>query len=163
MKATEQVAYWQHQAQERRAEDRADYEAIKAENERLKKVEEAGLTADQKAQADAVEAARVAGLTVGVSKHLPAAIREGIRAAAPHLSTEQITGLLAFAPPASFLDQAGEIDPAKIAAAAALIPAVAAGPGVRVMNGGRPGSAPTASGLAAGADLYARRHGKQPA
>lgn len=165
MTGAQQVAYWQHQSKkhEARATAAADYDTIKAENERLKAIEQASLTEEQRQAAAALDAARKEGEGAGVNKFLPAAIRGEIRGANPGLTPEQVDGLMGVIDASKFLTADGAIDTAKVSALAATLTPPAAAPPLRTFAGQRPGNAPTATGLKAGADLFASRHGANAA
>ena len=165
MTAPQQVAYWQHQSKrhEARATAAADYDAIKAENKRLKAIEQASLTEEQRQAAAALEAARKEGEGAGVNKFLPAAIRGEIRGANPGLTPEQVDGLMAVIDASKFLAADGSIDTVKVSALAATLTPPASQQTARTHTGNRPGSAPQATGLKAGADLFASRHGANAA
>jgi hypothetical protein len=108
MTAEQQSAYWRHQSQgwEQRAKGRDDYDAIKADRDRLAA---ANLTDEQRAAQEAIEEARRDGENTGAERYLSAAVRAHFQRLTG-LDDEKTTTAFRHVRPESFTDQQGEID-----------------------------------------------------
>lgn len=108
MTAEEQSAYWRHQSQgwEQRAKSRDDYDAVKADRDRLAA---ANLTDEQRAAQEAIEEARRDGENTGAERYLSAAVRAHFQRLTG-LDDEKTTTAFRHVRPESFTDQQGEID-----------------------------------------------------
>lgn len=113
MTADQKLEYWKHKARkhEAAAKRRDDYDAILKERDELRA---AGQSAEEKALEEARDEARREGENMGAGRYLTAAVRGELRASAPHLSTDEVDGLLGLIDPQKLLDTNGDVDTAKI-------------------------------------------------
>lgn len=157
-----QAAYWKHKARkwETNAKSRDDYDAIKAERDRLK---QAGMSADEKAldeaKQQAADAAR-ADERAKFGKQLVQAKLEG--ALKGRIKDEQIAGIVGPLDHNYFLTADGGVDADKVSAYASGFGT--AGPGGQDQwpdtGQGKRGQDAPAKGVDAGRDLYISRHKK---
>lgn len=118
MTADQQAEYWRHKARkhERRADATKDYDAVVAERDALKSKHQ---TAEEKALDEARQQARIEGENIGADRYLGAAVRGEIRGSNPSMTANQVDALMQVIDPRKLLNDKGDIDTSKIAAAVA--------------------------------------------
>lgn len=160
MTAEQQVAYWKHQARkhEQRAESRKDYDAIKAERDRIKAASQTEAErAIEQAKADAAAAATAAARAAFAPKLVAAKLEAAL---AGRMPADKIAGQVQFLDHTKFLTDAGEVDTDKVMQyAAGLAPAGGQWPDT---GQGRRGTKDgPGRGVSAGADMFAASRGKK--
>lgn len=112
MTPEQQAAYWKHQSRqhESRAKSRADYEAIKAERDKLKQANE---TDTDKAIREAREAGAADAIKTSFDKTAKALLRMGLRSA--NVEAKDIDEIVDQANLSAFADEHGDVDDEKVA------------------------------------------------
>lgn len=160
MTADQQVAYWKHQSRkhEQRAAERADYDTIKAERDRIKAASQTEAEkAIEQAKADAAAAATAAARAAFAPKLVAAKLEAALAGKMP---ADKIAGQVAFLDHSKFLTADGEVDTDKVMQyAAGLAPAGGQWPDT---GQGRRGTKDgPGRGVSAGADMFAASRGKK--
>lgn len=159
MTVEHQAAYWKHHARkhENAAKSREDYEAIKAERDRLKQV---GMTPDEKAIEDAKQAAAEVARAEERSKFGKQMVATKLEAALSRrgLDEQRITALVGPLDHTYFLTDSGEVDADRVSAYASGFGQD--GKQWPDMGQGNRGSHATEKGVAAGRDLFRDRNKK---
>lgn len=166
MTAEQQVAYWKHQARkhEQRATQRGDYDELKAKADKFDQLEREKLTPSEQALAEAREAAKAEGRAEAAREANSSAVKAMLEVTlqARGKTAEQVEGLLRHTNFETFVTD-GAPDTAAIIAHADSI----AGPVTGGGNGrgpdfgqGNRGQHGKATGVSAGAEMYAASRGK---
>lgn len=119
MAVEQQAAYWKHHARkhENAAKSREDYDAIKAERDRLK---QAGMSPDEKVLEEAKQAAANAARAEVTGTYAARLVAAELRAAlAGKVPADKIGAQVEFLDHTKFLTGDGEVDAAKVSAYAA--------------------------------------------
>lgn len=166
MQPDEQIAYWQHQARkhEQRATQRGDYDQLKAKADKFDQLEREKLTPSEQALAEARDAAKAEGRAEAAREANSSAVKAMLEVTlqARGKNTEQVESLLRHTNFETFVTD-GAPDTAAIIAHADSI----AGPVTGGGNGrgpdlgqGNRGQHSRASGVSAGAEMFAASRGK---
>jgi len=117
MTQDQQLAYWKHQSRkhERRADERKDYDQLKADSEELIRLRSESQTEAERALAEAREEARREGENLGAQRYLT----DAVKAKFQHLtgkSDEEVATAFAHVNAQSFTTDQGDIDSAALTA-----------------------------------------------
>lgn len=116
MTIDQQAAYWKHQARkhEGTAKARADYDAVVAERDRLKRE---GMSADQQGVEDAKKAAREEGSAATRTEYAKRLVGAELRAELKgRVKADQVAGIVGPLDHTYFLTDSGEVDADKVSA-----------------------------------------------
>lgn len=143
MTPEQQAEYWRHKARkhEARANATKDYDDVLRELDALKTQHQ---TAEEKALAEAREQARREGENIGADRYLPYAVRGEIRASNPAMTAEQVDALMTIIDPHKLVNDKGDVDTAKVAAAIAPLMAGQPATQLQLHQGGRRAAATSA-------------------
>lgn len=111
MKPEEQAAYWRAESkkQQKKADEKSDYDKLKADSEELARVKAKNATDEEKA----IEEARREGENIGAERYLKDAVKGRFQALTGK-TDEEVETVFAHVDPKSFVDEKGDIVAGKL-------------------------------------------------